>query len=183
MKRILHRGFKLMEPMTLPRQVLVATDQAILKSFQNVVRELMTALVKSYNENRYEIYGLGSDKKASIWWKTKKVLMPTCKYDVEKTNSLVSPYVGIIEVDICLTTSAPEYMSYKLMEMATNLTTESTTTYTLKFAYQEGNWIFKRCKDFRVLADGTPWVDLMGGKWYNPPMSAYDYLKCWDPLH
>jgi hypothetical protein len=80
--------------------------------------------------------------------------------NVEKTDSLVSPYVGTAEFPVTGSVSYPKNSKQEALE-----NTQFKDSYSIKhkllYAYQNGAWVLKseKCFDYDIGAEGHVWDD------------------------
>ncbi|MES2909865.1 MAG: hypothetical protein V4718_00665 [Pseudomonadota bacterium] len=107
-----------------------------LKDFEKVV-DACRAIYKERGYLQIEKIATGSD------WVKRVYARPTLTYDVQKTNSLVSPFAGILSVtDVVAILRAPDEASAQDLNPQLGGRETSTSTSTLNFAYQSGKWVF-----------------------------------------
>ena len=145
MRKFLFAGILTALFLLIPYSAQAATDQEIVASFQQFITEQLTPIYETYKGNHYSIIGpsvfLGSKKQ--VWFKSKSDLDSQYSIDVEKTNSLVSPYIGtlVIKIHSVFSEHCPSYAS---AETATANRINNTTTYTFKIAYQKEKWVLTK---------------------------------------
>ena len=123
--------------------VAFADEQEIVESFKTFVSDTMTPIIASYQGEHYSIkYADCSPIHEKSYWYKSTVTTPRYVIDVKKTDSLISPYLGLLDITNDLISYKGKYDSAK--EAETSSVQESPfmlrhNRYT--YAYQDGNWV------------------------------------------
>ena len=173
MRKFLLAGILTALLLVMPYPSQAATDQEIVASFQQFITEQLTPIYETYKGNHYSIIGphVYPDSKKQKWFKSKDDLDKKYSLDVEKTNSLVSPYIGTLVIkrnDFY----SESFLSYESAEAATAIRHTNTRTYTFKIAYQNGKWVLKQYGSQDTLFDNK-----FNG-WTDTDRSLSYYLNC-----
>lgn len=93
-------------------------------------------------------------------WAKRKIIISDVKYDVVKTDSLVSPFVGKLDLSVTLQQSS-FFLSREQAEVATSFSFDppgslNTSECRVQYALQEGKWVIKNreCRDFEGAWNG-----------------------------
>ena len=175
MRKFLFAGILTALFLLIPYSAQAATDQEIVASFQQFITEQLTPIYETYKGNHYSVLGLSKDysSKRQEWFKSKSDLDSKYSIDVEKTNSLVSPYIGTLVIKIHYF-SSEHFPSYASAEAATASRINDTTTYTFKIAYQKEKWVLTKYGTQSALLGNN----FLG--WYETNNSLINILKCTD---
>ena len=120
------------------------SEQEIVESFQEVAKKH----IESYNDDpRILVYHIdailppyGSSPPA--WIKSKNIIIDNYSIDVEKTNSLVTPYTGILfyKMQILIVKEKTKTEAENSTKFNVN---SKPKNYKILFSYQNGKWIAK----------------------------------------
>ncbi len=131
-----------------PEPKISEQDQAV-SSFKQIVENYM----KTYKQSKHEqVYHLEGSSVANIpegWRKAySELASDDYKVDVQKTDSLVSPYLGILEFDTKTYVSSSTYGSQEAASQATDFPSDSSLLHKHRhtYAYQEGQWVIQSRK-------------------------------------
>ena len=105
--------------------------------------------VWSQTETKYEEAG---------WYMESDSLPPAHSINVEKTDSLVSPYVGTAEFPVTGAVSYPKNSREEALE-ATQFKVSYSVNHRIQYAYQNEQWVLKSemCFEYDILVDGKTW--------------------------
>lgn len=92
------------------------------------------------------------------WYLVQVEVPDTFSMNVEKTDSIVSPYLGTAEFPVTGNVSYPRNSKDEALG-ATEFKSHYAIQHRLTYAYQSGEWVFKseQCYDYDVLAEGHIW--------------------------
>jgi hypothetical protein len=126
--------------------------KARIKENTNAIEQLKARVY--YNKYGYEQGGKG--------WAKQKAKLVDLEYDVKKTDSLVTPYIGIVQFSLVLEQSpfyASEDEAVKSVELDSGVTLKSPKCR-VTYAFQEDQWIAKRYERLSWLNDKWEDVDI-----------------------
>lgn len=126
--------------------VFAMDDSEVVDSFKQYVDDAMTQVSTTYDGTHYSMTyedydGFKPMKEYVGWYKTTNFLEPGYKIDVQKTTSLISPYIGKLEVKINHVT----FLTNKNKDIAeaeklVNTNCSNMNTYIFAIAFQNGIW-------------------------------------------
>ena len=135
--------------LTFCNSVFAMEDSEVVDSFKQYVDNVMTQVTPTYEGTHY---GLTNSSETGGWYKSIKYLEPGYKIDVEKTNSLISPYVGTLEVST--KTVFYEHNPNKGIASESEIINfTSSSTYKFTIAYQNDNWVVTSAKEYDHFLD------------------------------
>lgn len=156
--------------------VFAADDAQVVSSFKQYVSDILTQVNATYEGNNYRIAYIPLDavtKRPGYWIKIKRTIDPTYNIDVQKSNSLISPYIGTLEVN----TTNVFYKGYPNQQDAEATDAIDHTTgdnYKFTIAFQDEKWVVTDSKEFSTLL----------GKWFaTDSKDIFQNLKCPYPKH
>lgn len=161
-----------------PNFAFAVSDEDALASFKSYIKVELEKVKQSYEGNRYSMYFMEADKKISrsaLWYKQSAAINPEYKIDLQKTNSLISPYLGTLEVKIDDTI----FIAHPIKEIAASLDLINYRTYSIyifSIAYQDDKWVITAIRDYDSVL--KKWTEHKGVE-----QSIYPYLKCYNELH
>jgi len=123
-----------------------AGEQEIVASFENIVN-MNEKIIHSYPKKtvyRGTHYETGLDE-----YRKEKVVYKSISYDIQKTDSLVSPYKGIIECNVVWEFGSA-FGAASLAENSEPNDTSMEKKFQVIYAYQRGKWIKKILKMYSV---------------------------------
>lgn len=142
------------------------TDAEIVISFKQYISDNMNKVLATYNGEHFSVIYSDSYKD---WFKTRDDIDSNYKIDIKKTDSLLYPYVGTLEVNKRIAF----YQHRDSKESAandTNINRYVTETYRFTIAYQDNQWVVTDSKINNNLID----------KWYDWSKDIFASLKCSD---
>jgi len=94
------------------------------------------------------------------WLSEQDEVSPNYSVNVEKTDSLVSPYLGTVEFPVTGSRSHLQNSKEEALE-ATQVEKSYSVNHRLVYAYQNGQWVFKseKCYYYDITVDGSTWRD------------------------
>lgn len=155
---------------TIP--AFAATDAEIVGSFKEFASENISKALETYDGIHYKVAYIEPSKYSSkpngYWFKLTGVLDPNYKIDVQKTNSLISPYIATLEVNyktLCYYGRSTK----EAAESVSNIERTSTDIYKFTVAYQDDKWVVTDAKKYSRLL----------GEWFNTnTKDIFEVLKC-----
>lgn len=111
------------------------------------------------HKSRKDVWPQTETKYEEAGWYLVQVEAPdTFSMNVEKTDSIVSPYLGTAEFPVTGNVSYPKNSKEEALE-ATEFKSSYAIKHKLTYAYQSGEWVFKseQCYDYDVIAEGHIW--------------------------
>lgn len=99
------------------------------------------------------------DKEHS-YWAVHRLQIADIEYDVQKTNSLVSPYLGIISLTAILDNSTSNYDSREACSQASSFKKVRSCTCRISYAFQENQWLKRGYEYGNDVVYGSPWGPL-----------------------
>lgn len=131
---------------------LAADGTKLAKSYKKFIEATVSKIVKTYDGEHYTITCVYPEGAPDECMKTSRRINTSYKYDLEKSNSLISPYIGSLEVTIyedTYTYALPcdEYSflgavkPYNEAEMLKNVCSVDSFTYSIKFVPDKNTWI------------------------------------------
>lgn len=139
-----------------PKEPKKTEEQKIVDSF----KEKIDADLQSHKSTK-EVWSQDQSEYVAAGWYGEKDDLPTSySINVEKTQSLVSPYLGTAEFPVTGNVSYPMNSREEALN-ATQFKTSYTINHRLTYAYQNGSWVLKseKCFDYAITADGKVWGD------------------------
>lgn len=112
------------------------SDSEVVASFKQYVSDEVTKAIATYEIDNYRMHKLSS----GTWYKTTSNLDPHYIIDVQKNNSLISPYIGSVEIKKAFQ-FYEECSTKGLAEKSTKVRLLNTAKYRFKMAYQDNNWV------------------------------------------
>lgn len=153
-------------------------DTDAVNSFKQYASDNVLKIKETYKGNHYRVSYIQKDNypnsPPAYWLKISSDVDSNYKIDVQKTTSLISPYIGTLEI----TRNNVFYRHAATRELA-EITTDIdkvTTDVTYKFtvAFQDGNWNVTSA----VMYD--PFL----GRWFNTKtLDVFEELRCKDEKH
>ena len=119
------------------------TDADVVKSFQSYVANYLVRLAKK--KVIHTVSGLGE----SVWVKYYFEQSTDVAIDVRRTNSLVSPYTGIL--DLTLITHYTKFHTTEAEAEADDSFKSTTKKHRHIYAFQDGAWISTSQQSFEPL--------------------------------
>ena len=131
MKNFLLLSFIIIVSCSTPKENKQSEEEQLTEKF----KELVTEHLESYKtDNRQSLGLLGGG------WVKKEYNVIASSYDIQKTNSVVSPYVGICK--FTLQRSYSDFFDTKEAALqADNLTQQDSREHIHKYSYQDNRWI------------------------------------------
>lgn len=132
-------------------------EQIVISSFQDIVKKH----IESYSDDpRIMTYFISANKYSpkSYWIKSKCTVLSDYSFDIQKTNSIITPYTGyvIYKMQTWVTDEQP---TKEAAETATSLhTIGGLSNCRITFAFQGDAWIVKKY-EYQSNYDGT-WYDV-----------------------
>lgn len=118
-------------------------DSQVVDSFRQYVQSNISLVEDSYKGNKYEVKYIKADYFSGAYWiKYATTLDPAYKIDVQKTNSLISPYVGTLEVDRNTVTYSGKTKEDAINQIGTKYSYVDNFKFTI--AYQGTGWVVTR---------------------------------------
>jgi len=125
------------------------SESEILASFKQYVSDEVGTALSTYEVDKYKMRKSSEGR----WYKTTSSLNPNYSMDIKKTNSLMSPYMGILEVSQ-VDSNYSEYLSKEMAETDTILYDSNKTTYKFIIAYQDNKWVITGVNVQKTNIDG-----------------------------
>ena len=137
-----------------PKEQEKTQEQKIVDSF----REKLDADLQNHKSSKDVWPQTGSQYQEAGWYQEKVELPASYSINVEKTDSLVSPYVGTAEFPVTGNVSYPKNSREDALE-ATQFKSSYTINHRLQYAYQNGQWVLKseKCFDYDIVVEGHAW--------------------------
>lgn len=134
--------------------VFAADDATVVDSFKQYTSDKMEKVIATYTGDTYRIRSMQSN---AYWFKVRREIDPNYKIDVQKTNSLISPYKATLEVTFKSTFYRIK-SSKDAAEVSNDIDFNSKEIYYLTLAYQKEKWVVTEAKsyDFRL----REWEDI-----------------------
>ncbi|KAF0216763.1 MAG: hypothetical protein FD174_3586 [Geobacteraceae bacterium] len=151
-------------------KVFALTDTEVVDSFKQYVSDEMKKVFVSYEGTHYNVSYVESN--LNFWFKSYHKIDQNYKIDVEKTTSLISPYVGTLQVEVYYNTS-DKFPTKKTAEQATTYKVHSIQTFKITLAYQENKWVVTDAHFKSSSLDSVIKQD---------KLSIYENLKCPDKI-
>ena len=139
--------------------VSFANEQEVVASFKAFVADLVTPVEATYGNGYYEVID-GSEG----YFKTRNYVF-TYTYDIKKSDSVMYPYIGILEVSNQIEYSK-RYMYEIEARKATDIDFTSKQERRYIYKYDNGKWIGKVAY-FEIL-----------GEWQTTDNFSLDVFKC-----
>ena len=154
----------------LPGTVLSAPDeQVILMTFQDVV----TKHIDGYsNDPRISVRYISAEPVINLaaYWMKSKISVSDSSYDVQKSSSIVSPYIGILNYKVVLYNTKKQ----PTKELAENDNFFESPgipgTARITFAFQSNKWVVKK---YEYSSERFGWLEVTAEKmefWYEALM-------------
>lgn len=152
--------------------VSAATDAEVVSSFKQYASDQLAKILETYEGVHYKVAYIEPDRYSSkpkgYWFKLTGMVDPNYKIDVQKTNSLVSPYVATLEVNY-KTLFYYDRPTKETAEAVTDIKRVSIEVYKFTVAYQDEKWVVTEAKSYSSVL----------GKWFNrDTKDIYTELKC-----
>lgn len=125
------------------------TSQVEVKDPVKGIQLLMTRLQKAINAEEPEISPPGDDKYYTEWYKRKIYTSDKMQFDVVKTDSVVSPFLGKIDFE-CNTRFVKGASLDEVKD--TPFTGTADTPCKVTYAHQENRWGFKEMSCLKLTA-------------------------------
>lgn len=125
-----------------------ADDVQVVSFFKQFCDDNIAKVTATYEGTHYKIaYQEPSKytKKPGYWIKLTGIVDPNYKYDVQKTNSLVSPYIGTLEVTY-KTVFYKDFHTKEAAEATNDIDRYTPTVYKFSVAYQDDIFVELKCK-------------------------------------
>jgi hypothetical protein len=137
-----------------PNQPEKTEAQRIVDAF----REKVDADLQAH-KGRKDVWPQAQTKYEEAGWYMEADELPSSySINVEKTESLVSPYLGTAEFPVTGNVSYPKNSREEALE-ATQFKSSYTINHRLQYAYQNGQWVLKseKCFDYDIMVEGHAW--------------------------
>lgn len=125
------------------------TNQMEVQDPVKGIQALMTRLQKAIDAAEPEISPPGDDRYNTEWYKRKIYTSDKMQFDVVKTNSVVSPFLGKIDFE-CNTRFVKGASLDEVKD--TPFTGTADTPCRVTYAYQENRWVFKEMSCLKLTA-------------------------------
>jgi hypothetical protein len=148
-------------------EVSQAEDSQIVSSFNQYLNDKMAQILATYDGQHY-IHMLPSEKNPEGYWrKVDAAVNPNYKIDVQKTDSLDTPYIATLEV-----TTKYRYFASRPTREAAEAATDGgytvTNIYRFSIAYQNNTWVVTEAQQY----------DTFFKKWKTCTRDLYLNLSC-----
>lgn len=113
------------------------------------------------HKSRKDVWPQTEDQYAEAGWYMEDDELPASySINVDKTDSLVSPYMGTAEFLVTGSVTYPKNSKDEALA-ATQFKDSYSINHRLLYAYQNGQWIFKseKCYYYDITVDGSTWRD------------------------
>ena len=143
------------------------SNPKLARSFETFIKHTMTEVIKTYEGEHYNVGGYPTAI-GTLYTKSLTQVDHKYKYDLEKSNSVINPYIGTLEVNIV------EYIfeSQNTEQLAAQVK-QFKSTYTVKciinFKRNKNNWVVLSSR--MLFTDGWKEID---------PQTAIEEIKCND---
>ncbi|MDF2571984.1 MAG: hypothetical protein K0R55_3588 [Sporomusa sp.] len=145
-------------------------DQSIKSSFQDLVKKHMDGYTDDPRVLVYYVPESVTYKVPVGWRKSKCIVLEDYSYDVEKTDSITTPYTAYLIYKMYIMVS-PALATKELAE-STEIFKENNTpnVYRISFSYQNGSWIPETYEaEFRIERSVPPiWRTITQDYWSAP---------------
>ena len=150
----------------MPGTALGAPDeQAILMAFQNIVAKHIDGYL---SDPRLSVRYVSAEPiiNSAAYWMKSKISVSDSSYDVQKTTSLVSPYLGILNYNVVLNNTKKQ-PTKELAEKDTDFESPGIPGKArIAFAFQSDKWVVKK---YEYYSDSFGWLEVTAEKmafWY-----------------
>ena len=143
-----------------------ANPQEAISSFTAMISHIKTEIEKTYTDDYAKIAYMKPDKYNSegYWYKNRKGALEV-SYDIKKTDSLISPYTGILNISYrtlhYFDANNPKG-HFKTREEATmaasTIKDGDAVLHTFVYSYQDNQWIATKCG--LTMFGNTSWSNL-----------------------
>lgn len=146
------------------------SDSEVVASFKQYVSGEVTKAISTYGTDNYHVNKYATTTVSSTgsvnsitWCKTITEINPKYTIDVQKNNSLVSPYIGTMEISKTVR-FYDECSTKEEAEKSNVIRISDTCIYSFTLAYQNDNWVVTKVG--------------FNHNSFAKTMSIYDTLKC-----
>ena len=143
-----------------------ASEQEAIDSFINIVNQIQAGIEKTYTDEYATVKFVEKGKYNKAYWFKQRNGNLSVAYDIKKSDSLISPYNGIIDVsyDSLVYYDLNNYDGHFQTELeAQNAMLKKTNNYSGRnrkffYAYQNNKWVLK--KHSNTLFGDTFWYNV-----------------------
>lgn len=148
-----------------------ADDAQVVNSFKQFCDDNIAKVTATYEGTHYSIAYQQPSKytqRPESWIKYSGIVDPNYKYDVQKTNSLVSPYIGTLEVTY-KTVVYKDFPTKEAAEATNDIVRYTPVVYKFIVAYQDDKWVVTDAKKYNSVL----------GEWFTlDTKDIFVILKC-----
>ena len=138
-----------------------ANEQAIVDSFANFINPKIVEVQQSYENSKPVVTYVEGNKYVKSYY-TKDIERFSYRVDVRETDSLMSPYIGVLELKRVGTSFKPHATEQEALN-ENQVWIDFVTRYRLVYNYNNGNWQFAKVTIFDDNMGGAPSTyDMLG---------------------
>lgn len=131
--------------------IIFANEQKAIDDFNLLISKIKTDTNATFTDEYCKVFYIKAEPQYGIeeQWSKSRIDHINISYDIKKSDSLISPYIGIINIKNTYKTFYPLVSNdiFKTKEDAINATlyklSDGDIIYTYTYAYQNNKWILK----------------------------------------